>query len=71
MRASPGIVYKSRLPGGMKQDFAARGDRGNGREIRSAGMELVRIRDRPEGSRLGAYRYIIEVENEKGRQNRD
>ena len=55
----------------MKQDFAARGDRGNGREIRSAVMEVVRIRDRPEGSRLGAYRYIIEVENEKGRRNRD
>ena len=24
------------------------------------------IHDRPEGSRLGAYRYIIEAENEKG-----
>ena len=35
-------------------------------EIHNAGMELVRIHDRPEGSRLGAYRYIIEVENEKG-----
>ncbi len=55
----------------MKQDFTARGDRGNGREIRSAVTEVVRIHDRPEGSRLGAYRYIIEVENEKGRRNRD
>ena len=35
-------------------------------EIHNAGLELVRIHDRPEGSRLGAYRYIMEVENERG-----
>ena len=35
-------------------------------EIRRAGLELVTIHDRPEGSRLGAYRYIIEAECEKG-----
>ena len=32
-------------------------------EIHNAGLELVTIHDRPEGSRLGSYHYIIEVEN--------
>lgn len=31
-------------------------------DIRKGGMELVSIHDRPEGSRLGTYQYIIEVE---------
>ena len=35
-------------------------------EIHNAGLELVTIHDRPEGSRLGYYRYIIEVENTAG-----
>ena len=35
-------------------------------EIHDAGLELVTIHDRPEGSMLGAYNYIIEVENENG-----
>ena len=35
-------------------------------EIHNAGLELVALHDRPEGSKLGAYRYIIEAENESG-----
>jgi prephenate dehydratase/chorismate mutase/prephenate dehydratase len=35
-------------------------------EISGAGLELVTIHDRPEGSRLGSYHYIIEVENTAG-----
>lgn len=35
-------------------------------EIHDAGLEFVTIHDRPEGSKLGAYRYIIEVENSDG-----
>jgi len=34
--------------------------------IHDAGLELVTIHDRPEGSRLGAYHYIVEVEEEDG-----
>ncbi len=35
-------------------------------EIHQAGLELVTIHDRPEGSSLGTYHYIIEVENPSG-----
>ena len=35
-------------------------------EISGTGLELVTIHDRPEGSQLGSYRYIIEVENTDG-----
>ena len=35
-------------------------------DIHDAGMELVTIHDRPEGSRLGVYNYIIEVKEEDG-----
>ena len=35
-------------------------------EIHNAGLELVTIHDRPEGSFLGSYNYIIEVESESG-----
>ncbi|MBQ1532951.1 MAG: hypothetical protein IIZ57_12460 [Solobacterium sp.] len=35
-------------------------------EISKAGLELVTIHDRPEGSQLGSYHYIIEVENPDG-----
>ena len=35
-------------------------------EIHNAGVEMVTIHDRPEGSMLGMYNYIIEVEDEKG-----
>ena len=35
-------------------------------EISRAGLELVTIHDRPEGSQLGTYNYIIEVENSSG-----
>ena len=34
--------------------------------LRKADLELVTIHDRPEGSQLGTYRYLIEVENENG-----
>ena len=35
-------------------------------EIRKSGAELVTIHDRPEGSRLGTYHYIIEVKDGAG-----
>ena len=35
-------------------------------KIHEAGLELVTIHDRPEGSGLGVYHYILEVENPKG-----
>lgn len=35
-------------------------------ELHNAGLELVAIHDRPEGSRLGSYYYQIEVENSDG-----
>ena len=35
-------------------------------EIHNAGLELVTIHDRPEGSQLGTYHYIVEVENPNG-----
>ncbi|MBO4797600.1 MAG: hypothetical protein J5494_02340, partial [Candidatus Methanomethylophilaceae archaeon] len=38
--------------------------------IHNAGMELVTIHDRPEGSKLGTYRYIIEVEYANGITNK-
>ncbi|MBR1814827.1 MAG: hypothetical protein IJ773_13620 [Lachnospiraceae bacterium] len=34
--------------------------------IHESGVELVTIHDRPEGSQLGTYNYIIEVEDQKG-----
>ena len=36
-------------------------------EIHNAGAELVTIHDRPEGSALGAYNYILEVEGVSGK----
>lgn len=35
-------------------------------EIHDAGLELVSLHDRPEGSQLGSYHYVIEVENTAG-----
>ncbi len=35
-------------------------------EIHNAGLELVTIHDRPEGSKLGKYNYLIEVERGSG-----
>ena len=34
--------------------------------VHQAGLELVTIHDRPEGSALGSYHYILETENEGG-----
>lgn len=35
-------------------------------DIHDSGLEMVTIHDRPEGSRLGSYHYIIEVESADG-----
>ena len=35
-------------------------------EIHNSGVELVTLHDRPEGSELGSYYYVIEVESEGG-----
>ena len=35
-------------------------------ELHNAGLELVTLHDRPEGSALGTYHYVIEVESEAG-----
>ena len=35
-------------------------------DLHNAGLELVAIHDRPEGSKLGMYHYIMEVEGENG-----
>ncbi len=35
-------------------------------ELHKAGLELVALHDRPEGSALGSYHYVIEVENKGG-----
>ena len=35
-------------------------------EIHNSGVELVTLHDRPEGSELGSYYYVIEVEREGG-----
>ena len=35
-------------------------------EINKSGLELVTLHDRPEGSKLGMYYYILEVEDPKG-----
>ena len=35
-------------------------------KLREAGLELSVLHDRPEGSRLGMYRYLIEVEDDTG-----
>lgn len=37
--------------------------------LHDMGLEIVTIHDRPEGSKLGAYRYIIEVEKTDGITN--
>jgi len=35
-------------------------------QLHDAGLELVALHDRPEGSRLGSYHYVIEVTGETG-----
>ena len=35
-------------------------------QLHDAGLELVTLHDRPEGSALGTYHYVIEVENVEG-----
>ena len=38
--------------------------------IHDAGLEMISIHDRPEGSQLGRYHYIIETENPEGVTNK-
>ena len=35
-------------------------------ELHDAGLEMVTLHDRPEGSRLGSYHYVIEVDDNDG-----
>ena len=51
-------VFSATCEAGMIDDIIV--------EIHKSGLELVTIHDRPEGSQLGKYNYIIEVEYEKG-----
>ena len=39
-------------------------------QIHDIGVELVTIHDRPEGSHLGNYHYIIEIEDSDGITNK-
>lgn len=34
--------------------------------VHETGLEMVALHDRPEGSMLGSYHYVLEVENEAG-----
>ena len=60
------VLSKERVTGGTTAVFAATCEANLIDdiivEIHNAGLELVTIHDRPEGSKLGKYNYIIEVE---------
>ncbi|MBQ9384718.1 MAG: hypothetical protein IJT87_10835 [Ruminiclostridium sp.] len=60
------VLSKERVTGGTNAVFAASCEANEIDdlivEIRGAGLELVTIHDRPEGSKLGRYNYIIETE---------
>lgn len=60
------VLSKERVTGGTNAVFAATCEANLIDdiivEIHNAGLELVTIHDRPEGSKLGTYNYIIEVE---------
>ncbi|MBR1628970.1 MAG: hypothetical protein IJ679_06870 [Lachnospiraceae bacterium] len=60
------VLSKERMTGGTNAVFAATCEASRIDdiivEIHNAGVELVTIHDRPEGSKLGKYNYIIEVE---------
>ncbi len=54
----PRAVFVATCPGNQVDDVIL--------AIREAGLELVTLHDRPEGSRLGQYHYVIETANEAG-----
>ena len=60
------VLSRERVTGGTNAVFAVTCEAGMIDdiivEIHNAGLELVTIHDRPEGSKLGKYNYIIEVE---------
>lgn len=60
------VLSKERVTGGTNAVFAATCEANMIDdiivEIHNAGLELITIHDRPEGSKLGKYNYIIEVE---------
>ncbi len=67
------VLSKERVTGGTNAVFAATCEANMIDdiivEIHNAGLELVTIHDRPEGSKLGKYNYIIEVESPGGITN--
>ena len=56
------VLSKEPMSGGTNAVFAVTCIDDIIMEIHDAGLELVAIHDRPEGSQLGKYNYIIEVE---------
>ena len=64
------VLSKESVPGGTNAVFAVTCEAGRIDDIivkiHDSGLELVTIHDRPEGSRLGKYNYIIEVEASGG-----
>jgi prephenate dehydratase/chorismate mutase/prephenate dehydratase len=63
------VLSKQRMTGGTNAVFAATCEANRIDDIiariHDSGLELVTIHDRPEGSRLGKYNYIIEVVSAK------
>ncbi len=64
------VLSRQAVPGGTRAVFVASGDANGLSELlaaaRSAGLSVVAVHDRPEGSRLGSYHYVVEVENPSG-----
>lgn len=64
------VLSKERISGGTNAVFAVTCEANRIDdiiiEIHDAGLELVAMHDRPEGSKLGKYNYIIEVEEADG-----
>ena len=64
------VLSKERIAGGTSAAFAATCEANAIDdiivEIHNAGLEFVTIHDRPEGSKLGKYNYIIEVNTPGG-----
>ena len=60
------VLSKERMAGGMNEVFAVTCEANLIDDIivdiHNAGPELVTIHDRPEGSKLGKYSYIIDAE---------
>ena len=64
------VLSKQRMTGGTNAVFAVTCEANKIDDvivdIHNTGVELVTIHDRPEGSKLGKYNYIIEVESSGG-----